>query len=138
MNTVFNVNFFRVNTLRQFNGELLKLVGDDGVEFEAVYFSPENFGAKTHLEERKGVLFCNPNGGMFEYISHWVGYYHNRGLPVLLFNYRGYGRSKGYPAPTLLKRDGVAALKALERKLLQVHQTVAQILLFMANQWEGW
>jgi hypothetical protein len=118
MNTVFNVSFFRVNALRQYNGELLKLTGDDGVEFEAVYFCPKDFASTTELDGPRGVLFCNPNGGMLEYVSHWVGYYHQRGLAVMLFNYRGYGRSKGYPVPTLLKKDGVVALRALGQKML--------------------
>ena len=69
------------------------------------------------LSIRKGVLFCNPNGGMYEYSSHWVNYYREQGFAVFLFNYRGYGRSKGYPVPTKLKNDGVLAYQMLTNKL---------------------
>ena len=69
------------------------------------------------LSVRKGVLFCNPNGGMYEYSSHWVNYYRNQGFAVFVFNYRGYGRSQGYPEPTKLKQDGVLAYQTLSNKL---------------------
>eukprot|EP00392_Amoebophrya_sp_AT5.2_P004628 g4636.t1 len=42
------------------------------------------------------VVFCNPNAGYYEsqaFQSDWVDFYHSLGHAVLLFNYRGFGRS---------------------------------------------
>ena len=43
------------------------------------------------------VLFCNPNACFYEYLiyqTEWVRYYTQvLGLNMIVFNYRGYGRS---------------------------------------------
>lgn len=47
------------------------------------------------------VLYCNPNAGHYECATHapfssdWVDLYTSLGCDVMLFNYRGYGRSTG-------------------------------------------
>lgn len=52
------------------------------------------------------VLYCNPNAGHYECSTHapfssdWVDLYTSLGCDVLLFNYRGYGRSTGRPHAT--------------------------------------
>ena len=74
------------------------------------------------------ILLCNPNAGLYEfsyYQSEWLEYYVSVGLNVLLWNYRGYGRSKGSPSPSALKIDGEAVISYLhtERnvKIIGVH-----------------
>lgn len=55
------------------------------------------------------MIFCNPNAGLYEfayYQSEWLDLYISNGINVLLWNYRGYGRSKGSPSPSALKSDG--------------------------------
>ena len=42
------------------------------------------------------VIFCNPNAGSYEYManqSEYLNYYVNNGVNVVLWNYRGFGRS---------------------------------------------
>lgn len=55
------------------------------------------------------IIFCNPNAGLYEfayYQSEWLDLYISNGINVMLWNYRGYGRSKGQPSPSVLKADG--------------------------------
>ena len=43
------------------------------------------------------VLFCNPNAVFYEYLNYqteWMHFYtHVLGMNMIIFNYRGYGRS---------------------------------------------
>lgn len=47
------------------------------------------------------VMFCNPNAAFYEYAvdhySDWIEFYFEHGYDICLWNYRGYGRSEGYP-----------------------------------------
>lgn len=43
------------------------------------------------------VIFCNPNAGSYEFInlqSEYLQYYTQNGVNVVLWNYRGFGRSQ--------------------------------------------
>ena len=54
------------------------------------------------------MIICNPNAGFYEYMyysSEWLEYYISNGINVVLWNYRGYGRSTGSPSPNNLKKD---------------------------------
>jgi pimeloyl-ACP methyl ester carboxylesterase len=54
------------------------------------------------------LIYCNPNAGLYEsstqapFSPDWVDFYTALGCDVLLWNYRGYGRSTG----TALRTDG--------------------------------
>jgi len=54
------------------------------------------------------VLFCNPNACFYEYLnyqSEWLQYYTQRlGFNVIIFNYRGYGRSDMSNSSKFLQR----------------------------------
>eukprot|EP00397_Hematodinium_sp_SG-2012_P013686 GEMP01013906.1.p1 GENE.GEMP01013906.1~~GEMP01013906.1.p1 ORF type:complete len:832 (+),score=114.40 GEMP01013906.1:284-2779(+) len=55
------------------------------------------------------VVCCNPNAGYYEtmvYQSDWLEFYLSRGVSVMVFNYRGYGRSRGRPSPNAVREDG--------------------------------
>ena len=42
----------------------------------------------------------------FKLKNEWIDYYLTRGINLLLWNYRGYGRSTGKPTPNRLMKDG--------------------------------
>ena len=70
------------------------------------------------------MILCNPNAGYYEYVyyqSDWLDFYVSQGVNVVLWNYRGYGRTTGTPAPAKLKQDG-EALVAYLRKYKKVGQ----------------
>lgn len=61
------------------------------------------------------VIYCQPNAGLYEASAligpvpaavslsgDWVGFYTGLGCDVLLYNYRGYGRSQGRCGTCLL------------------------------------
>lgn len=60
------------------------------------------------------MLYCNPNACFFEftvYQNEWLDYYVNNGINVILWNYWGYGKTKGSVNPYKIWRDGVAVVK---------------------------
>jgi len=58
------------------------------------------------------MLFCNPNACYYEYLNfqtEWLDYYVNLGINLVIWNYRGYGRSQGRRTlgPTSNMKDGL-------------------------------
>lgn len=75
---------------------------------DAVYATPDNTPA------RATVLICH---GIGEVISQWVPIQRllaAQGVASLVFDYSGYGRSTGRPAPAQLEHDAVAAFAQLQ------------------------
>eukprot|EP00923_Selenidium_pygospionis_P030471 GHVN01054062.1.p1 GENE.GHVN01054062.1~~GHVN01054062.1.p1 ORF type:complete len:739 (-),score=97.78 GHVN01054062.1:124-2340(-) len=59
------------------------------------------------------VVYCQPNAGFYEqsvYCSDWLRFYLSRKVSVMLFNYRGFGRSTGWPCPQSCIADGQAVI----------------------------
>ena len=67
------------------------------------------------------VIFCCPNASYYEYAldghADWIKFYHGQNFDILLWNYRGYGRSEGYPTPAGLCSDGEDVMKYVRDKL---------------------
>jgi fermentation-respiration switch protein FrsA (DUF1100 family) len=92
-----------------------------GLRAEEVYLAPEP-GVRLHAwffphpNAQATLLFCHGNAGN---ASHRLGNTQlllQAGLQVLLFDYRGYGRSSGTPSEQGLYRDAEAAwLHLVER-----------------------
>ena len=60
------------------------------------------------IENCPTVILCFPNGGFIEYFyfqCEWVNFYLEKGVNVLLWNYRGYYNSTGTPNPLNIKED---------------------------------
>lgn len=54
------------------------------------------------------VVVLNPNAVMYEftiYENELINFYHSQRINVFLWNYRGYGRSKGTPSPSKVISD---------------------------------
>lgn len=54
-------------------------------------------------------LFCHGNAGNISHRLENVRLLLDRGLQVFIFDYRGYGRSTGWPSEAGIYRDGLAA-----------------------------
>jgi alpha/beta superfamily hydrolase len=68
-------------------------------------------------QTRSVVLFCNPNAGYYEFTyfqSEWLEFYTAQGIDVLLWNYRGFGKSTGTPQLSELVEDGVCLIKFIK------------------------
>lgn len=82
----------------------------------------------SESQDSATMIMCNPNAGLYEfayYQSEWLEYYIASGINVFLWNYRGYGRSKGTPDPETMKQDGECVVEFLRAnknvKILGVH-----------------
>lgn len=74
------------------------------------------------------VILCGSNGGFYEfsyYQSEWLEFYLDLGISVFLWNYRGYGRSKGKPSLENLKKDAKSVVNYIRTqkytKVLGIH-----------------
>ena len=47
--------------------------------------------------DESGLLFCHGNAGNISHRLDSIRIFHDLGLSVLIFDYRGYGKSKGSP-----------------------------------------
>jgi len=97
--------------------EELALRASDGVKLHG-WFIPEAPGngaaARGPLAERGLVLlYCHGNAGNVSGRVHKAEVFHRLGLGVLLFDYRGYGRSAGSPSEEGTYRDAQAAWQYL-------------------------
>jgi hypothetical protein len=75
--------------------------------------------SNSEVSHAPTMIFCNPNAGLYEfayYQSEWLDLYISNNINVLLWNYRGYGRSQGFPSPDALKKDGEAIVEYLRTK----------------------
>ena len=86
-----------------------------GAEFEDAWFSAKD-GTRIHgwfsphPNPRAVALFCHGNAGNLSHRSHTLRVLRDRhDVAVLIFDYRGYGRSEGTPSESGLIQDAKAA-----------------------------
>lgn len=84
---------------------------EDGTKLHAWYFGP------LEIKEPKAVI-VQFHGNAENLTTHFLSLYEapSRGLAYLIFDYRGYGQSEGYPNPKGVIEDGVAAIKWMHQK----------------------
>jgi len=88
----------------------LVFAAEDGVRLHAWWIpAARGAGAPTAAH----VLLCHGNAGPVDYRLLHARLLHDAGLDVLLFDYRGYGRSAGTPSEDGTYRDARAARTAL-------------------------
>jgi alpha-beta hydrolase superfamily lysophospholipase len=78
-------------------------------QLQAIFAAPANGSA------RASVLICH---GIGEVVEQWLPIQQllaARGVASLVFDYSGYGRSTGWPAPAQLEQDAVAAHMQLSK-----------------------
>jgi fermentation-respiration switch protein FrsA (DUF1100 family) len=85
--------------------EEVKIRSSDGVELDAWWLPAD--GA------RFTVLFSGGNAGNISHRLEKIRLLHDLGLQVLIYDYRGYGRSTGSPLEPGLYQDGIAAYRYL-------------------------
>ena len=99
---------------------------------EEVYFHTEDH-MKLHgwffpvRGNKPVVLFSHGNAGNISHRLENIRELLRYGIPVFIFDYRGYGKSEGSPSETGLYRDGVAAYDFLIRER---HVQAESIVLF--------
>lgn len=63
------------------------------------------------------ILFCHGNAGNLSHRLAKIQIFHNLGLNLFIFDYRGYGKSKGSPSESGLYKDTFAAHNYLKHEL---------------------
>jgi fermentation-respiration switch protein FrsA (DUF1100 family) len=106
--------------------------GDIGLDFEPLTLTTrddEQLDAWfIPVNQARGVLlFCHGNAGNISHRLDSIRLFHELGLSVLIFDYRGYGRSSGRPTEKGTYRDADAAWDYLVE---QRGTAPAQIILF--------
>ena len=100
---VLALMFFLQSRLVYFpDGQIIATPGDKGMAYEEVSFEAAD-GVQLSAwyvpaEAGRGVvLFSHGNGGNISYNLPFVEILHSVGLSTFIYDYRGYGRSKGKP-----------------------------------------
>jgi fermentation-respiration switch protein FrsA (DUF1100 family) len=85
--------------------ETVWLETSDGVRLHAWYL--------PHAEARGSMLFFHGNAGNISHRLDSLRIFHDLGLSVLIFDYRGYGQSGGSPSEEGTHQDALAAWRYL-------------------------
>ena len=94
---------------------------DIGLSFEAVDFESED-GVRLSgwlvpaKKPRAVLLFCHGNGGNISDRLPYIEIFHGLDLSVFIFDYRGYGQSRGKPSEQGTYLDAEAAWDYLTRQ----------------------
>jgi fermentation-respiration switch protein FrsA (DUF1100 family) len=94
-----------------------------GLKFEEVFFkTPDNLELNGWFvpseDARYTVIFCHGNAGNISHRLEKIKFFHTLGCNVLIFDYRGYGRSNGKPSENGLYQDIQGAYEyLLSRKI---------------------
>lgn len=100
-----------------------------GLAFEEVWFAAAD-GVKLHGWYVPGepggpvLLFCHGNAGNISHRIDNLWHFHRLGLSVLIFDYRGYGRSEGRASEHGTYNDGRGALAWLRTRAWQPQQMI--------------
>ena len=91
---------------------------DFRLTYKDIFFSTEDGwrlqGWLFPLKEKSPlILFCHGNAGNISHRLDNIRHLLDLGLPVFIFDYRGYGRSTGRPSEKGLYKDGMAAYNYL-------------------------
>ncbi|GBG28738.1 Protein ABHD16A [Hondaea fermentalgiana] len=116
MLAIANLEFMRFGLQTRFKGEQAWVSSYQGVHIDTMFLPAKH--AKFAADQRT-IIVCNPNCGYYEFAAmqnQWAHFYTDLGFNVLLFNYRGYGRSEGWPRPYALQRDGEVLVEYLTRR----------------------
>jgi len=93
---------------------------DYGLKYKEVWFKASD-GALLYgwwiPRGRFVMLFAHGNGGNISYCVDIAAKFFNEGFSVFLFDYRGYGKSKGRPTEKGTYKDAEGAVKYLHGKL---------------------
>lgn len=107
-----------------------KHVWEPDIPYTELYINPNNFDdvlyCKTHKESQrsyvhawhfdnfkdaKTVIFCHGNSGNISHRRYIIDICQQFRLNLIIFDYRGFGYSSGYPKKDFLKKDGEAVYK---------------------------
>lgn len=66
------------------------------------------------------MIMCGPNAEQAEqiqYNSDLLDFYHDNGINIMVFNYRGYGLSEGTPSIQKIKQDSETVAQYVRQRV---------------------
>lgn len=118
--SIGSLDYLRCELETTFKCEQVWVPGEDGTKLDCMWVQGTSPSA--------AVLMCGGNGFVYEcalYMSDSIQHYLQKGLSIMMWNYRGYGRTKGWPSPSSLNKDGLKVaeyvLKVRNISKLMVH-----------------
>ncbi|MBN1417895.1 MAG: alpha/beta hydrolase [Planctomycetes bacterium] len=113
--------------LRERGVEMVRFATEDGITLCGWFWPGRDPDAPA-------AILCHGNGGDISIRWEDIAFFHELGLQVLLFDYRGYGESEGRPDEQGLYRDIRAARawirsRGVSRLVLQGHSLGAAVAL---------
>ena len=83
---------------------------EEEVKLQPISVQDELSGQFKYLDYDT-VILCNPNAMAYQHMinyphAYYLKYFLNKQINCLVWNYRGYGRTKGRPDPRLFAADG--------------------------------
>ncbi|OQA29589.1 MAG: Alpha/beta hydrolase family protein [Verrucomicrobia bacterium ADurb.Bin345] len=102
-------------------GPITTTPAEFGLEYEDVVFVSEDGNALhgwwiPHARARGSVIHCHGNAGNIGDRAWLAADFHRLGLNVFLFDYRGYGQSRGLPTERGTYADARAAFEVVRAK----------------------
>lgn len=115
-----SVEYMRADLFKRFVCEQFWVQGEDSL-IDCVWIS-----GIISTESSPVIIFCNPNAAYYEYSyfqTDWIELYVMSGVNLVLWNYRGYGRSTGKPDIEKMKKDAenVGLFVKSRKKVIGVH-----------------
>ena len=100
-----------------------------GLDFEDIFFrTSDNLKLNGWFIPSPGakftILFCHGNAGNISHRLEKINFFHQLGCNVFIFDYRGYGLSKGSPSEKGLYLDAKAAYDCLLSRSMQENRII--------------
>jgi hypothetical protein len=103
--TLGNIDLMRIDIAGRFNGKELNIVTNGGL-INAMLFTQSK---DPKPKKNPVVILCNANADFYEFIYYqnsWIiPFFFKQEIDALVWNYRGFGRSKGFLCPQYLRDD---------------------------------
>ncbi|MFH2138945.1 MAG: alpha/beta hydrolase [Candidatus Omnitrophota bacterium] len=101
---------------------------DAGITYEDVFFSAAD-KVKLHgwfipAAGLNTIIFCHGNGGNISHRIDKISFFHNLGVNIFMFDYRGYGKSAGRPSEAGLYQDAQAAYEYVKSRTASEKQKI--------------
>jgi fermentation-respiration switch protein FrsA (DUF1100 family) len=98
--------------------EIRETPANIGLQYEEILFQAQDgvsiSGWYVPAEKERGaILFCHGNAGNISHRLESIKIFHDLGMSVFIFDYRGYGKSEGRPSETGTYLDAAAAWEYL-------------------------
>jgi fermentation-respiration switch protein FrsA (DUF1100 family) len=104
----------------------------DGVKIDAMFFtaneqplvldSSNQTRNNTQYLSNDTFILCNPNAMSYQHMinyphAFYLKYFLGKQINCLIWNYRGYGRTKGKPHPSMFEKDAEQVLGYLKNTI---------------------